>query len=183
MRGRSRGQSCANQWQFYCGVPQWTTNPPTTKTKRGGAVTNTHFVFQPQPAKQVLQSRTTIQSSTRGDLDQLIRNEDVSASGGSGGAGGHGEGFFLMEFEQHNQDLQEMKVKEKVVHKVMSDLHFREHLVIPELLVEHGDYPAPEKMLERVENLFHIMVILPLVERVQTLLKGKKKHDKGPLDL
>lgn len=94
MRGRARGQACANIWQFYCGVPQTITNPPTTKTKRGGAVTNTHFVFQPRPAITVQQERTTVQTSTRGELDQFIRNEDVSASGGSGGAGGHGEGFF-----------------------------------------------------------------------------------------
>ena len=93
MRGRARGQSCANNWQFYCGVPQWVNNPPTTTPTRQSRTRRTD-VLQPQPAKQVLQSRTTIQTSSRGELVQLVRNEDVNASGGSGGAGGHGEGYF-----------------------------------------------------------------------------------------
>lgn len=94
MRGRARGQSCANNWQFYCGVPQWTTNPPTTAQTRQARTRRTD-ILQPQPAKQVLVQQVNYVNSRRGDLVQKQRKINVNASGGSGGAGGHGEGYFL----------------------------------------------------------------------------------------
>ncbi len=80
-RGRSRGQTCGNNWHFRCHYIYKGTNPPTIRFKTADpsgywqGTTNYHTVYRNTPVPR-------------------NNSNTISANGGPGGSGGHGEGYF-----------------------------------------------------------------------------------------
>ena len=80
-RGRSRGQTCGNNWHFRCKYKASGTNPAEYKEKPAvpsgywQGTTNQHTVYRNTPVPK-------------------NRVNSISANGGPGGSGGHGEGYF-----------------------------------------------------------------------------------------